>query len=146
MKWQIVFEGVNDLGTAEATEAAQKQVAADLIAAYDQMIIRAHAHGIRVYGATLTPFGANEMYDDAQGYREAARQTVNQWIRTSRRFDAVIDFDRAARDPADLRRLLPAYDGGDHLHLNPAGYKALADAVPARLFRDEPLPRGFGFD
>ncbi|MDP9842744.1 SGNH/GDSL hydrolase family protein [Streptosporangium lutulentum] len=146
VKWQIVFEGVNDLGTAEATEAAQKQVAADLIAAYDQMIIRAHAHGIRVYGATLTPFGANEMYDDAQGYREAARQTVNQWIRTSRRFDAVIDFDRAARDPADLRRLLPAYDGGDHLHLNPAGYKALADAVPARLFRDEPLPRGFGFD
>ncbi|GAA3818090.1 SGNH/GDSL hydrolase family protein [Sphaerisporangium flaviroseum] len=145
VSWQIVFEGVNDLGTAEATEAAQKKVAGDLIAAYDQMILRAHALGIRVYGATLTPFGGNEAYDDAQGYREAARQEVNQWIRTSRRFDAVIDFDRAVRDPADPRRLAAAFDVGDHLHLNPTGYKALADAVPARLFRYEPLPWGFGF-
>lgn len=146
VRWQILFEGVNDIGTAEATEAAQKQVADDLIAAYDQIVTRSHAQGIRVYGATLTPFGGNASYDDPQGYREAARQTVNQWIRTSRRFDAVIDFDRAARDPADPRRLLPAYDVGDHLHMNPAGYKALADAVPARLFRQEPLPWGFGFD
>jgi lysophospholipase L1-like esterase len=146
VKWQLLFEGVNDIGTAEATEAAQQKAAADLIAAYDQMIIRAHAQGIRVYGATLTPFGANTAYDDAQGYREAARQTVNQWIRTSRRFDAVIDFDRTTRDPANLRQLLPAYDVGDHLHLNPTGYKALADAVPARLFKDEPLPWGFGFN
>ncbi|SNS25097.1 Lysophospholipase L1 [Streptosporangium subroseum] len=146
VKWQILFEGVNDIGTAEATEVAQKKVAADLIAAYDQMITRAHTQGIRVYGATLTPFGANTAYDDAQGYREAARQTVNQWIRTSRRFDAVIDFDRTTRDPANPRQLLPAYDVGDHLHLNPAGYKALADAVPTRLFKDEPLPRGFGFN
>jgi lysophospholipase L1-like esterase len=146
VKWQILLEGVNDIGTAEATEAAQKKVAADLIAAYDQIVIRAHAQGIRVYGATLTPFGANVAYDDAQGYREAARQTVNQWIRASRRFDDVIDFDRATRDPANPRQLLPAYDVGDHLHMNPTGYKALGDAVPARLFRDEPLPWGFGFE
>ncbi|MEU6414395.1 SGNH/GDSL hydrolase family protein [Microbispora sp. NPDC046933] len=143
--WQILFEGVNDIGTAEASQAAQRQVTDDLIAAYDQIVTRAHARGIRVYGATLTPFGGNVSYDDAQGYREAARQAVNRWIRTSRRFDAVIDFDRAARDPADPRRLLAAYDVGDHLHLNPAGYQALADAVPARLFRREPLPPGFGF-
>ncbi|GAA1018001.1 SGNH hydrolase [Acrocarpospora pleiomorpha] len=144
--WLILFEGVNDIGTAEASQAAQQQVAADLITAYDQMIVRAHAHGIRVYGATLTPFGANTAYDDAQGFREAARQTVNDWIRTSRRFDAVIDLDRATRDPANRRQLLPAYDVGDHLHLNPTGYKAIADAVPSRLFHREPLPWGFGFD
>jgi lysophospholipase L1-like esterase len=140
------FEGVNDIGTAEATEAAQQKVAADLIAAYDQMIVRAHAQGIRVYGATLTPFGGNISYDDAQGYREAARRTVNDWIRTSRRFDGVIDFDRATRDPANPRQLLTTVDVGDHLHLNPVGYKVLADAVPSRFFQREPLPWDFGFN
>jgi lysophospholipase L1-like esterase len=135
VRWLIVFEGVNDIGTAAATEAAQKQVADDLIAAYDQIIVRAHAQGIKVYGATITPFGGNTGYDDAAGLREAARQAVNQWIRTSGQFDRVVDFDLAARDPANPRQLLPAYDVGDHLHLNPTGYKALADAVPARLFR-----------
>ncbi len=135
VRWLVVFEGVNDIGTAEATEAAQKQVAADLIGAYEQIVVRAHAQGIRVYGATLTPFGGNTAYDDPGGFREAARQTVNQWIRTGGRFDAVLDFDRASRDPAQPRQLLPALDVGDHLHLNPAGYKVLADAVPDRLFR-----------
>jgi len=144
VEWLILFAGVNDIGTAEATEAAQKQVAEDLIAAYDQAITRAHALGIRVYGATLTPFGGHLM-DDPDGYREAARQRVNQWIRTSGRYDAVLDFDLAARDPADPRRLRPAYDSGDNLHLSPAGYRALADVVPLELFRHEPLPQGFGF-
>ena len=130
----IVFEGVNDLGTAAATAAAQQQVAADLIAAYDQIVVRAHAQGIRVYGATLTPFGGNTAYDDPDGLREAARQTVNRWIRTSRHFDAVIDFDAAVRDPAAPRQLQAALEDGDHLHLNPAGYQALAAAVPLRLF------------
>jgi len=123
---------------------ARKQVAGRLIAAYEQIITRAHAQGIRVYGATLTPFGGNTMYDDENGYREEARQTVNRWIRTSRRFDAVIDFDRAARDPADPRRLRPAHDTGDHLHLKPAGYGSLADAVPAKLFQ-HPRPSTSGF-
>ncbi|WP_433474902.1 SGNH/GDSL hydrolase family protein [Spirillospora sp. CA-142024] len=146
VQWLVVFEGVNDIGTAEAAPAPQKQVADDLIAAYDQIIVRAHAQGIRVYGATLTPFGGNTMYDDQGGYREEARQTVNAWIRVGHRFDAVIDFDRAARDPADPRRLLPSLDVGDHLHLNPTGYKALADAVPPTLFRRAPLPPTFGFN
>ncbi|HET6504258.1 MAG TPA: SGNH/GDSL hydrolase family protein [Amycolatopsis sp.] len=132
--WLLVFEGANDIGTAEATPAAQKQVGEDLIGAYQQIITRAHAQGIRVYGATITPFGGNA-YDDPPGYREAARQTVNDWIRTAHAFDAVVDFDRVARDPADPRRLLPAYDTGDHLHLDPDGYRALAAAVPAQLFR-----------
>jgi lysophospholipase L1-like esterase len=128
--WLIVFEGVNDIGTAPASEAAQKKVADDLIAAYDQIIVRAHAQDIRVYGATLLPFGGNVGYDDATGFRETARQTVNQWIRTSHEFDGVIDFDRVTRDPANPRQLLAAFDVGDHLHMNPTGYQALADVVP----------------
>jgi lysophospholipase L1-like esterase len=133
-RWLVVFEGVNDIGTAGATTADQRRVADDLLAAYDQIITRAHAVGLLVYGATLTPFGGNTGYDDAQGTREAARQAVNHWIRTGHRFDAVIDFDRAVRDPADPRRLLPAADLGDHLHLNPNGHRLLADAVPGALF------------
>ncbi|WP_369264706.1 SGNH/GDSL hydrolase family protein [Streptomyces sp. R35] len=144
--WLLVFEGVNDIGTAEPTPAAQKQVTDDLIAAYDQIVVRAHAQGIRVYGATLTPFGGNALYDDADGYREASRQAVNQWIRTSGRFDAVVDFDKAARDPLQPARLLATIDDGDHLHLNPAGYQLLADTVPARLFQPWPLPKDFGLD
>jgi lysophospholipase L1-like esterase len=146
VEWLIVFEGVNDIGTAEATEAAQRKVSTDLIAAYDQIIVRAHAQGIRVYGATLTPFGGNTAYDDAQGYRETARRTVNDWIRTSRRFDGMIDFDRVTRDPANPRQLLSTVDVGDHLHLSPAGYKVLADTVPSRFFQREPIPWDFGFN
>jgi lysophospholipase L1-like esterase len=142
--WLIVFEGVNDIGTADADAAAQRDVADDLIAAYDQIIVRAHAQGIRVYGATLTPFGGNTMYDDAAGLRETARQRVNAWIRTAHRFDGVIDFDAAVRDPADQRQLRPAYDVGDHLHLNPAGYRALADAVPFWMLQRAPLHLGPG--
>lgn len=134
VRWLVVFAGTNDIGTAGASAAAQRQVADDLIAAYHQIVLRARAHRIRVYGATLLPFGGHDGYDDPGGHREAARQSVNRWIRTSGRFDAVIDFDRAVRDPAEPRRLSPRYDVDDHLHLNPAGYQALADAVPVTLF------------
>ncbi|MFE3519487.1 SGNH/GDSL hydrolase family protein [Streptomyces sp. NPDC059166] len=144
--WLVVFEGINDIGTAGATPAAQKRVAADVIAAYEQIIIRAHTQGIRVYGATLTPMGGNTGYDDPDGYREQARQTVNAWIRTSGRFDSVIDFDRAVRDPRAPRQLRADLDTGDHLHLNPAGYRTMAEAVPTRLFQQAPLPKGFGFN
>jgi lysophospholipase L1-like esterase len=130
----IVFEGVNDIGTADARPRGQQAVTADLIQAYQQMILRAHAQGIRAYGATITPFGGNTMYDDPQGLRERSREAVNAWIRHSRAFDAVIDFDRAARDPQDPTRLRPSYDVGDHLHMNPQGYAALAAAVPLSLF------------
>ncbi|SPF04167.1 SGNH/GDSL hydrolase family protein [Streptomyces sp. MA5143a] len=131
----IVFEGINDIGTAEATPAAQRRVTADLIAAYDQIIVRAHAQGIRVYGATLLPFDGNTLYDDADGHREDARQAVNTWIRTSGRFDAVLDFDRVVRDPQNPSRLRPTLHDGDWLHLNPEGYRALAEAVPSRLLQ-----------
>jgi len=135
VRWLVVFEGVNDIGTAAATEAAQKAVVDDLLTAYDQIVTRAHAHGIRVYGATLTPFGGHDDYDDPAGFRESSRQTVNAWIRGSGRFDAVLDFDRAVRDPEEPRRLRPVADTGDHLHLNPTGYRLLAEAVPVELFR-----------
>ncbi|MEW2399696.1 SGNH/GDSL hydrolase family protein [Streptomyces sp. NPDC046862] len=144
--WLIVFEGVNDIGTAAATGAAQRAVTADLVAAYEQIVVRAHAQGIRVYGATLLPFGGNTPYDDPDGLREDTRQAVNDWIRTSGTFDTVIDLDRAVRDPADPRRLRAELHDGDWLHLNPEGYRTLAAAVPTRLFRTPPGPAGLTDD
>lgn len=135
VRWVLVFEGVNDIGTADATPQAQTQVGDDLIMAIDQLITRAHAHDLRVYGATITPFGGNTSYDDAAGLREATRSRVNDWIRTGGRFDAVVDFDRAVADPAAPRQLLAAYDVGDHLHMNPTGYGVLAATVPPSLFQ-----------
>ncbi len=132
VSWTIVFEGVNDIGGSATTPAAQQQLTANLIDAYVQIAIRARAQDIRVYGATITPFGGNG-YDDAGGLHESTRQAVNTWIRTSGVFDAVLDFDRAVRDPQAPRKLLAAYDVGDHLHLSPTGYRAIADAVPAQL-------------
>jgi lysophospholipase L1-like esterase len=131
----IVFEGVNDIGTAAATSEAQHAVGDDLRAAYDQIVTRSHARGLRVYGATLTPFGGHTGYDDPAGLREQTRTGVNDWIRRSGRFDGVVDFDATVRDPANPRVLAAPYDGGDHLHLNPAGYRALAGAVPERWLR-----------
>ncbi|XVV17107.1 SGNH/GDSL hydrolase family protein [Actinoplanes sp. CA-131856] len=129
----LLFEGVNDIGTAEATEQAQKQVVDDLLVAFDQIVLRAHAAGLTVYGATLTPFGGNTGYDDPAGLRRRSRRAVNEAVHHI--FDGVADFDAASRDPAAPETLLPAYDTGDHLHLNPAGYAALARAVPWTLIR-----------
>ncbi|MFI2204888.1 SGNH/GDSL hydrolase family protein [Streptomyces sp. NPDC020192] len=136
VSWLILFEGVNDIGTAAATREAQRAVTDDLIAGYQQIVVRAHALGIRVYGATITPFAGNSLYDDGAGVREATRQRVNAWIRTPGHFDALIDFDRAVRDPSAPDRLLPALQVGDGLHLNPEGYRVLASAVPEGLFRN----------
>jgi lysophospholipase L1-like esterase len=132
--WLVLFEGVNDIGTAEASPAAQHGVGGDLIAGYAQIVERAQDRGIRVYGATLTPFGGHDYYDDTAGLREQTRRRVNGWIRASGRFDAVLDFDRAVRDPGDHRRVRPALHVGDGLHLNPAGYRTLALTVPTDLF------------
>jgi lysophospholipase L1-like esterase len=137
VRWALVFEGINDIGTAAATEDAQRSVAEELIRAYEQIIVRAHAQHLIVYGATLTPIEGSFYFDDA-GLREAARQVVNRWIRTSGKFDAVIDFDLAVRDPANPTFISPALDSGDHLHLNPSGYQAIAAAVDLRLFRHRP--------
>ena len=109
--------------------------AQDLIAGYRQLIARAHATGIPVYGATLTPFEGTVFPGYYTPEKEAVRQAVNNWIRSSDEFDAVIDFDRAVRDPSHPTRMLPAYDSGDHLHPNDLGMQAMANAIPLDLFR-----------
>ena len=126
VRWLILLEGVNDIGGNTSPN-----VAADLIAAYGQFIDKTHARGVRVYGVPILPFGRS-MYDSPA--HEAARQAVNQWIRTSGRFDAVIDMDSAVRDPETPSNLLPGYDTGDHLHLNPAGYRKMAEIIDLNLF------------
>ena len=140
VKWLIVFEGVNDLGGLElrpgdaATAANHAALVARVLAAYQQIIERAHAHGLKVFGATITPYAASGYYHpDAAS--EADRQAVNQWIRAPGHFDAVIDFDAVVRDPQHPDRLLPAYDCGDHLHPSPAGYKAMGEVIPLSLFK-----------
>ncbi len=129
--WLIVMEGINDIGQAPDSTAAS-QVADDLIAAYQQMIDRAHAHNIMVYGATLLPFGKSFYYTD---YRETARNTVNKWIRTRGHFDAVIDFDKVLRNPQDILTLLPTAQSGDFLHPNEKGYQMMGNAIDLTLFK-----------
>jgi len=131
VRWLIVLEGVNDLGTAKREENKPSTIAQDIIGAYEQIILRAHAHHILVLGATILP-GGGSFYSNP-GF-EADRQTVNQWIRTSGMFDGVIDFDLATRDPNDLTHLTSAVDGGDHLHPSANGYKIMADAIDLKLF------------
>jgi len=133
-RYVIVLLGVNDLGHPGTVAPPSETVTAEeIIAAHSQLITRAHAEGLTIYGATILPFK-----DDTLGFyspeNEAKRQAVNQWIRGSGEYDAVIDFDKAMRDPADPLRLNPAYDSGDHLHPNQAGTAAMAAAVPVRLF------------
>jgi lysophospholipase L1-like esterase len=136
--WLIVFEGVNDLGglarNGEVPAAEHAALVQRVLAAYRQIIDRAHAHGLRVYGATITPYVGSGYYHPGP-LSEADRQTVNQWIRAGGHFDAVIDFDAVVRDPQHPDQLLPAYDCGDHLHPSPAGYKAMADAIPLDDFQ-----------
>jgi lysophospholipase L1-like esterase len=130
VRWLVIFEGVNDIGTC--TGACDHEATAhDIIAAYQQIILRAHSHNIRVYGATITPLGGS-FY--ATPRTEQACQTVNQWIRASGQFDAVIDFDVAARDPQNPSQLSAQVDGGDHLHPGETGYKIMADSVNLKLF------------
>jgi lysophospholipase L1-like esterase len=136
-RWVIVFEGVNDLGglarDGEVPLAAHAALVQRVIAAYQQIIARAHAHGLRVYGATITPYAGSAYYHPGP-LSESDRQVVNEWIRAAGQFDAVIDFDAAVRYPQHPDHLLPGYDCGDHLHPSPAGYKAMAAAIPLDLF------------
>ena len=133
VKYVIILEGINDIGhVAKPLEPGDDITAQDITFALSQLITRAHTRGIKVIGATLTPYmGAG--YASPQG--EQIRQAVNQWIRTSGAFDAVIDFDKITRDPAKPSMFLPAYDSGDHLHPNDAGYKAMGSAIDLSLFR-----------
>jgi lysophospholipase L1-like esterase len=136
-RWVIVFEGVNDLGglarDGEMGAEQHRALVERVLAAYRQVTERAHSHGLRVIGATITPYVGSNYYHP-RALSEADRQAVNHWIRSPGNFDAVIDFDGVVRDPEHPDRLLPAYDCGDHLHPSPAGYKAMGDAIPLSLF------------
>jgi lysophospholipase L1-like esterase len=127
----IIFEGVNDIGAVKSAEAATS-VANDLISAYMQMIDSAHARNILIYGATIMPFKGNSYYTP---YSEACRNKVNEWIQNSGRFDAVIDFDKAMRNPADTASLVSSYQN-DGLHPDAEGYKRMGDSIDLSLFED----------
>jgi lysophospholipase L1-like esterase len=137
VRWLIVFEGVNDLGglarTGEVPAASHDALVKRVISAYEQIVLRAHQHGLRVYGATITPYVGSDHYHPGP-LSEADRQAVNTWIRTPGHFDSVIDFDAVVRDPQHPDRLLRGFDCGDHLHPSPAGYKAMGEAIPLSLF------------
>ncbi|MFL5296730.1 MAG: SGNH/GDSL hydrolase family protein [Phenylobacterium sp.] len=124
----IVLEGVNDLGMSPT--APPKAEA--LIGGYRQLIARAHAHGLKIIGATILPYGGAGYFGQPG---EAERQKINAWIRTAHEFDGVIDFDAATRDPGRPERMKAELQSGDWLHPNDAGYRAMADAVDLSLFR-----------
>jgi lysophospholipase L1-like esterase len=135
VRWVVLLEGINNIGIPGAFGLPQEAVSAeDIIFSYRQIIDRAREKGLKIYGGTLTPFEGTVFpgYYTAAG--EEKRQVVNQWIRTSGAFDAVIDFDMVIRDPAQPTRMLAAYDSGDHLHPNDAGYQAMANAIDLNLF------------
>jgi lysophospholipase L1-like esterase len=136
-KYVILLEGVNDLGGLERVhEASQEEhdaLVRRILAAYEQILVRAHARGIKVIGATILPYVGSDYYHPGPK-SEADRQAVNAWIRAAGHFDAVVDFDKVTRDPVHPDRLLPAYDCGDHLHPSPAGFKAMSEAIPLSLF------------
>jgi lysophospholipase L1-like esterase len=135
-RWLIVFEAINDIGTFDPdgnkSQAAHDALVQEMTTAYSQMIEKAHAAGLKIYGATITPFMECAPYHP-KPITEADRIAVNGRIRSH--FDAVLDFDLTVRDPARPDHLAPAYDSGDGLHLSPAGYRALAGAVPLSLFQ-----------
>lgn len=136
VKYVIVLEGINDLGHPGSSAPLSETVSADdIIAGLRQMIERAHEHGLKIFGATLTPFEGTTIQGYFSPEKEAKRKAVNEWIRTGHAFDGVIDFDKAARDPEHPDRILPANDGGDHLHPGDAGYKAMAEAIDLSLFK-----------
>jgi lysophospholipase L1-like esterase len=121
----IVMEGINDIGAGNAAVD-------ELIAAHKQMVERAHERGLKIYGATLTPY-EGAAYFTQEG--EAKRKALNQWIRTSGAYDAVIDFEAVVRDPSAPTKIRSEFDSGDHLHPNDAGYKAMGESIDLSLFK-----------
>jgi len=135
LKWVMILEGINDIGvttSARGNAPPPNPVTADeLIGAVKQMIERAHAHGIKVAGCTLTPYEGAAYYSEKG---EEVRQAVNRWIRTGGAFDAVVDFEKATQDAANPKTFKAEFNNGDHLHPNDAGYKAMADAIDLKIF------------
>jgi lysophospholipase L1-like esterase len=137
VRYLIVLEGVNDLGKLSRegakSQAEHEALVQQMIGAYEQIIVRAHTHGIKVVGGTILPYGGSGYYHPGPA-NEADRVAVNKWIRKPGHFDAVIDFDKLTADPAHPDQMLPAYDSGDHLHPSPAGYRTMGNTVPTSVF------------
>jgi lysophospholipase L1-like esterase len=133
VKYVIVLESINDIGALHNPNRPDyKLTAADLEQGFAQLVARAHEHGIKVFGATITPYkGAGYFTENG----EQIRQAVNHWILTAGVFDGTIDFDNATADPANSLTFAPQYDSGDHLHPKDAGYAAMADSIDLSLFR-----------
>jgi lysophospholipase L1-like esterase len=133
-KYLLILEGINDIGRLHGAPDAGL-TAADLISALNQMVVRAHGHGIAVIGCTLTPYHGAGYYTENG---EAIRKAVNEWIRTGGVLDGFVDFEAAVRDPNHPDTFLPSVDPGDHLHPNDTGYKAMGDAIDLKLFTLKP--------
>lgn len=133
VKWLVLLEGINDITFSALPDvpAGERTTADELVAALEQLVDRAHAHGIKVMGGTLMPMGGLWLHN---AETEALRQAVNDWIRTSGKLDAVVDFDAATRDPQRPAWLRPELDSGDHIHPNDAGNAAMADAIDTAVF------------
>ncbi|HEY0162182.1 MAG TPA: SGNH/GDSL hydrolase family protein, partial [Edaphobacter sp.] len=133
VKYLVILESINDIGHAKNPVNPDDTVSAeDLIAGIAQMATRAHTHGIKVYGATLTPY-VGAKYASPAG--DQMRQAVNNWIRTTNVLDGFIDFEKATQDPANPSVFAAANDCGDHLHPNDAGYKAMGESIDLKLFQ-----------
>lgn len=139
VKYVIVLAGINDIGVPGTTYAPMsEQVApAEIVASLREVAERAHDYGMRIFIGTLTPFEGSKIKGYFTAERETRRQEVNRLIRSGDGFDGVIDFDKAIADPGHPARILPGYDSGDHLHLNDAGYRAMAAAIDLSLFRSK---------
>ncbi len=136
VRYVIYLEGINDIGQIlRPTSPESTLTVDDLIFAAKQMIARAHIHGVKVFGATLLPAGAKAEPNPAWVKVRAMIDRYNDWVRTSDSFDGVIDFNKAVADPQAPQIILPAYDSGDHVHPNDAGYKAMADCIDLSIFR-----------
>lgn len=130
-KYVVILESINDIARVEGNDQPYDDLAQHLETGIAQIAAQAHQHGMKVIGATMTPYQGCGCYSEAG---EAVRAAVNQWIRTSPVFDGVADFDKAVRDPANLTRMAAHYNSGDHVHPNDAGYKAMADSIDLGLF------------
>lgn len=137
IRWVLVLAGgVNDIATIRNAMPPNETVSvAEVIEGYKALIARAHAKGVKIWGATIPPWRGNSFFADSPE-ELAKRDEINDWIRTSGAFDAVIDFDGLLKDPDDPWRLRPALDSGDHLHPNDAGYRAMAEAIGLEHFKD----------
>jgi lysophospholipase L1-like esterase len=136
LRWVVLLEGINDIGHPTNAGLPEQDVSADqIIAGMKQIIDRVHARGAKIFGVTLTPYENTAYHAFYTPAGEAKREAVNDWIRNSKSFDAVIDFDALLRDPADPKRIKREFDSGDHLHPNDAGYRAMGDAVDLDLFK-----------